>query len=52
MPLKKLTTLERDQIDFDIKKLQEKEENLSRLLDNRKLLLELLINELLILKKI
>ena len=51
MPLKKLTTLERKQIDFEIKKLQEKEENLSKLLDNRKLLLELLIDELLILKK-
>ena len=51
MPLKKLTTLERNQIDNDIKKLQEKKNYFQRLLNERKLLLKLLIEELLILKK-
>ncbi len=51
MPLKKLTTLERKQIDDDIKKLEEKKDYFQKLLDNRKLLLKLLIEELLILKK-
>ncbi len=51
MPLKKLTNLEKKQIDDDIKKLQEKKNYLKKLLDERKLLLELLINEFLLLKK-
>ena len=51
MPLKKLTTLERNQIDNDIKKLQEKRNYFQGLLNERKLLLKLLIEELLILKK-
>ena len=51
MPLKKLTTLERNQIDDDIKKLKEKKNYFQKLLNERKLLLELLIEELLILKK-
>jgi len=51
MPLKKLTTLERNQIDDDIKNLQEKKNYLQKLLNERKLLLELLIDELLLLKK-
>ena len=51
MPLKKLTNLERNQIDIDIKKLEEEKNYLSELLDQRQLLLELLIEELLILKK-
>ncbi len=51
MPLKKLTTLERNQIDDDIKKLQEKKNHFIKLLNERKLLLELLIEELLKLKK-
>ena len=51
MPLKKLTTLEKYQIDNDIKKLLEKKNYFQDLLNERKLLLELLIEELLILKK-
>ena len=51
MPLKKLTTLERKQIDDHIKNLQEKKDYFQKLLNDRKLLLELLIEELLILKK-
>jgi len=51
MPLKKLTTLERNQINDDIKHLQEKKNYFEKLLNERKLLLELLIEELLILKK-
>ena len=51
MPLKKLTNLERNQIDDDIKKLQEKKNYLQKLLNERKLLLKLLTEELLILKK-
>ncbi|MDA9703876.1 DNA topoisomerase 4 subunit A [Prochlorococcus sp. AH-736-L19] len=51
MPLKKLTNLERNQIDDDIKNLQEKKNYLQKLLNERKLLLELLINEFLLLKK-
>ena len=51
MPLKKLTTLERNQIDDDIKKLQEKKKYYEKLLHERKLLLDLLIEELLILKE-
>ena len=51
MPLKKLTNLERNQIDDDIKTLQEKKDYFQKLLTERKLLLKLLIEELLILKK-
>jgi len=51
MPLKKLTNLERKQIEIDIKKFQEKKNYLSKLLNERTLLLELLINELIELKK-
>ncbi len=50
MPLKKLTNLERNQIDINIKKLEEKKNYLNKLLNERKLLFELLIKELLILK--
>ena len=51
MPLKKLTNLERNQIDNDIKRLQEKKNYFEKLLNERKLLLRLLIEELLILKE-
>ena len=51
MPLKKLTTLERQQINMDIKKLDNKKNYLNKILNERKLLLELLIDELIILKK-
>ena len=51
MPLKKLTNLERQAIEIDIKKLEEKKKYLTQLLKDRKLLLELLIEELTILKK-
>ncbi|MCQ9200170.1 MAG: DNA topoisomerase 4 subunit A [Prochlorococcus marinus CUG1437] len=51
MPLKKLTNLEKNQIDNDIKNLQEKKNYFQKLLNERELLLELLIEELLILKK-
>ena len=51
MPLKKLTNLEKNLIDDDIKKLQEKKNYFMKLLNERKLLLELLIEELLKLKK-
>jgi len=51
MPLKKLTNLEKNQIDDDIKKLQEQKNYFMKLLNERKLLLELLIEELLNLKK-
>jgi len=51
MPLKKLTNLERKQIEIDMKELIEKKEYLSNLLNNRKLLLETLIKELRHLKK-
>ena len=51
MPLKKLTNLERNQIDNDIKNLEEKKNYFQKLLNERELLLELLIEELLILKK-
>jgi DNA gyrase subunit A len=50
MPLKKLTNLERNQIEQDIKKLKEKKVYFQNLLNERKLLLELLVDELLILK--
>jgi len=51
MPLKKLTTLERNQIDKDIKTLLEKKNYYQKLLNERKLLLKLLIEELLLLKE-
>jgi len=51
MPLKKLTNLEKNQIDNDIKILEEKKNYFQKLLNERELLLELLIEELLILKK-
>jgi len=51
MPLKKLTSLEKNQISGDIQKLQEKKDYFQKLLNQRKLLLEVLIEELLVLKK-
>ena len=51
MPLKKLTNLEKNEIIDDIKKLQEKKNYLQKLMNERKLLLELLMDELLLLKK-
>jgi len=51
MPLKKITNLERNQIDHDIKNLRGKKNYLQKLLNERKLLLDLLIEELLLLKK-
>ncbi len=51
MPLKKLTNLEKNQIEKDIKKLQDEKNYFVKLLNERRLLLELLIEELLKLKK-
>ncbi len=51
MPLKKLTNLERKQIEIEMKELLERKKYLSNLLNNRKLLLETLIEELKHLKK-
>ena len=51
MPLKKLTNLEKNQIDIDIKKLEEKNNYFQKILNERKILLKLLIEELLILKE-
>ncbi len=51
MPLKKLTNLERNQIEIDMQELQMKKKNLSNLLNNRNVLLETLIEELINLKK-
>jgi len=51
MPLRKLTNLEKNQIDNDIKFLEEKKNYFQKLLNERGLLLELLIEELFILKK-
>ena len=51
MPLRKLTNLEKNQIDDEIKNLEEKKNYFQKLLNKRELLLELLIEELLILKK-
>ena len=51
MPLKKLTTLERKQIEIDMKELLEKKKYLNNLLNNRRLLLDTLIEELKSLKK-
>ena len=50
MPLRKLTNLEKNQIDNEIKNLEEKKNYFQKLLNERKLLLELLIEELLKLK--
>ncbi len=52
MPLKKLTALEKKQVEIDMKELLEKKKYLSNLLNNRSLLLETLIKELKHLKKI
>ncbi|ABO16627.1 DNA topoisomerase (ATP-hydrolyzing) subunit A [Prochlorococcus marinus] len=51
MPLRKLTNLEKNQIDNEIINLEEKKSYFQKLLNERELLLELLIEELLILKK-
>ena len=51
MPLKKITTLEKNEIDSDISKLKVKKNYFQKILNNRGLLLELLTEELLILKK-
>ena len=51
MPLRKLTNLEKKQIDDEIKNLEEKKNYFQKLLNERELLLNLLIEELLILKK-
>ena len=51
MPLKKITNLEKNQIDYDIKKLQGRKFYFQKLLNERRLLLKLLIEDLLILKK-
>ena len=46
MPLKKLTNIERKQLDIDIRELEEKKNYLKKLLNERDLLLDLLIKEL------
>ncbi len=51
MPLKKLTNLEKNQMEIDMKELIEKKKYLSNLLSDRRLLLETLIKELKHLKK-
>jgi len=51
MPLRKLTNLEKNQIGDEIKNLEEKKNYFQKLLNKRELLLELLIEEFLILKK-
>ena len=51
MPLKKLTNLEKRQIEIDMRELREKKKYLSNLLNDRNLLLETLIKELTSLKK-
>ncbi len=51
MPLKKLTNLEKKQIEMDMTELLEKKKYYIDLLNNRKLLLETLIEELKLLKK-
>ena len=45
MPLKKLTNLERKQVDIEMQELLEKKKYLSNLLNNRSLLLETLIEK-------
>ena len=51
MPIKKLTNLERNQIQKDIQKLKGEKNYLNKILNNRDLLIEKLIEELSILKK-
>ena len=51
MPIKKLTTLERNQINKDIKELNTKKKSLQRILNEREILLSNLIEELKNLKK-
>ena len=51
MPLKKLTNMEKKQIEIDMKEFLEKKVYLSNLLNNRELLLDQLIDELTKLKK-
>jgi len=51
MPLRKLTNLEKNQIDDEIKNLEEKKNYFQQLLNERDLLLKFLMEELLILKK-
>jgi len=51
MPLKKLTNLERNQIDEEIIELKKKKDYFQKLLSERNILLELIIEEFLILKK-
>ncbi len=51
MPLKKLTNLERKQIEIDMRELLNKKKYLSNLLNNRNLLLDTLIEELKHLKR-
>ena len=51
MPLKKLTNLERKQIDEEIIELKKKKDYFQKLLSERNILLELIIEEFLILKK-
>ena len=51
MPLKRITALEKNEIDSDISKLKVKKNYFQRILNNRSLLLELLTEELLILKR-
>jgi len=51
MPLKKLTNLEKNQIDDDIRNLKKKKDYFQSLLNQRKLLLKLLTQEFLILKE-
>jgi len=51
MPLKKLTNLEKNQIDDEIKILEERKNYFQELLNERELLLKLLMEEFLILKK-
>ena len=51
MPLKKLTTLERKQIDVEMNELKEKKKLLKNLLNQRELLLETLVEELKVLKE-
>jgi len=51
MPLRKLTNLEKNQIDNEIKNLKEKKNYFQKLLNERKLLLKVLVEELLVLKK-
>ncbi len=51
MPLKKLTSLERNQIDEEIIELKKKKDYFQKLLSERNILLELIIEEFSILKK-